>query len=247
MNHTTTGAALTVAALVIFSAGCGDLVERAAEEAVERAAESDTGVDVEFDDDGISVKSDEGDFDLSVDENGVVIRGTDADGNDFSVDADENGIDAQGKDGTFDLDSDGTFTATDADGEVTSGQIAGDGDSIDVTVDGEDGDAVFTSGEGIPDQWPSDVPRPDGLEELVGTFVSGAGDSSIVVTGRTGASARDAFDAYADRLTDDGFTESSKLNQGSDFHSATFARGDTTVSVTTQSTGGSTDVIIALD
>ena len=96
--------------------GCGNLVERATEEAVERAveeaAESEGGgnVDVEFTDDGISVQSDDGDFSFNVDENGVEIDGTDADGNDFSVDADEGGINAEGGDGTFDLDSDGTFT-----------------------------------------------------------------------------------------------------------------------------------------
>ena len=78
------------------------------------------------------------------------IDGTDADGNDFSLDADE----------------DGTFTATDADGDVTSGEVSSDGDSIDFTVEGEDGDAVFSSGEGIPDEWPSDVPEPEGLDEV---------------------------------------------------------------------------------
>ena len=239
--------------VAVTATGCGNLVERATEEAVERAveeaAESEGGgnVDVEFTDDGISVQSDDGDFSFNVDENGVEIEGTDADGNDFSVDADEGGINAEGGDGTFDLDSDGTFTATDADGDVTTGEISGDGDSVDFTVEGEDGDTVFTSGAGLPDQWPSDVPRPEGLDDVFGTYISDESGENVAVTGTTGDSAKDAFDDYADRLADDGFTEESRFNQGSDFYSASFIRGDTTVSVTTQAAGGSTTVVIAVD
>ena len=257
MQHTTirtpARTVLAAVALAVVATGCGNLVERATEEAVERAVEeaveSDTGgnVDVEFNEDGISVESDEGDFSLSVDENGVEIDGTDADGNDFSLDADEGGINAESEDGTLDVDSDGTFTATDADGDVTTGEVSSDGDSVDFTVEGEDGDAVFTSGEGIPDQWPSDVPEPEGLDEIFGTYISDAGDANVIVTGSTGDSAEDAFDDYADRLTDAGFTEDTKINQGADFFSATFTKGDTTVNVTTQASGDSTDVVIGVN
>jgi hypothetical protein len=257
MKHITirtgTRTALATVSLAVLATGCGNLAERATEEAVERAVEeaveADTGgdVDVEFNEDGISVESDEGDFTLNVDENGVEMDGTDADGNDFSLDADEDGINAESEDGTFDVDSDGTFTATDADGDVTTGEVSSDGDSIDIAVEGEDGDAVFTSGEGIPDQWPSDVPEPEGLDEIFGTYISDAGDENLVVTGTTGASAEDAFDDYVDRLIDAGFVEDTNLNQGDEFFSATFSRGDTTVNVTTQGFGGSTDVVIGVN
>lgn len=237
MNRPITRTALAVTTFAILTVGCGDVVERATEEAVERAveeaAESDSGgnVDVEFNEDGISVESDEGDFTLSVDDDGVEFEGTDAEGNDFSLDADE----------------DGTFTATDADGEITSGEISSDGDSIDFTVEGEDGDAVFSSGEGIPDEWPGDIPEPEGLDEIAGTYIADSGEESLLVTGVTGDSAQDAFDAYVDRLTDAGFEEQSAMNQGSEFYSASFTRGDTTVSVTTQSDGGSTTIVIAVN
>ena len=249
MNSTITRTTLATVALAVLATGCGNLVERATEEAVERAVESDSGgdVDIEFNDDGISVQSDEGDFSLSVDESGVEIEGTDADGNDFSLDADEGGVNAESGDGTFDLDSDGTFTATDADGDVTTGEVSSDGDSVDFTVEGEDGDSVFSSGEGIPEQWPSDVARPDNLEEVFGTYIAEGGDENIVVTGTTGATAQNAFDDYVSRLDADGFSEESKLNQGTEFYSGTYTRGDTTVSVTTQSDGDSTSVVIAVN
>jgi len=253
MQHTITRTVLATTMLAVVATGCGGIVERATEEVVERAVEeaveADTGddVDIEFNDDGISFESDEGNFSVSVDENTIEIDGTDADGNDFTLDADEDGINAESGDGTFDVDSDGTFTVTDADGDVTTGEVSSDGDSVDFTVDGEDGDAVFTSGEGIPDQWPSDVPEPQGLDEVFGTYISN--DESVIVTvnGTTPADAKDVFEDYADRLTDAGFSEETNFNQGDEFYSATFLKGDTTVGVTTQAGGDSTDVIIIVD
>lgn len=253
MIPTISRTALTGVVLAVLATGCGNLVERATEEAVERAVEeaveADSGgdVDVEFNEDGISVESDEGDFNLNVDENGVEIDGTDADGNDFSLDADEDGINAESGEGTLDVDADGTFTATDADGDVTTGQVSGDDGTVDFTVEGEDGDSVFTSGEGIPEQWPSDVPEPSGLSEVFGTYVSDPNGTNVVVTGTTGGSAQDAFDDYAGRLTDAGFSEESKLNQGDEFYSATFTDGQYTVNLTTQSSGGTTNVVIGVD
>lgn len=253
MQHTITRAVLATTLLAVVATGCGDIVERATEEAVERAVEEavegDTGgdVDIEFTDDGISVESDEGDFSVSIDEDGVEIDGTDADGNDFSLDADDEGINAESEDGTFDVDSDGTFTATDADGEVTTGEVSSDGDSVDFTVEDEDGDATFTSGEGIPSQWPSDVPEPQGLDDVFGTYISN--DESVIVTvnGTTSTGAKDVFEDYAARLTNAGFSEESNFNQGDEFFSGTFIKGDTTVGVTTQAGSDSTDVIIIVD
>ncbi len=106
---------------------------------------------------------------------------------------------------------------------------------------------MFSSGEGIPEQWPSDVARPDDLDEVFGTYIAEGGDENIVVTGTTGATAQDAFDDYVSRLDADGFSEESKLNQGTEFYSGTYTRGDTTVSVTTQSDGDSTSVVIAVN
>jgi hypothetical protein len=247
-TRTATRTALAAVALATLAAGCGRIAERATEEAVERAVEADTGgdVDVDFSDDGIAIQSDEGDFTLNVDENGVAIEGTDADGNDFSVDADESGVNAESGDGTFDLDSDGTFTVTDENGEVSSGEVSADGDSVDFSVEGDDGNTVFNSGEGIPDQWPSDIPRPEGLTDVVGTYIADGSEENIVVAGSTGNSAQDTYDTYTARLIEAGFAESSKLNQGTEFYNATFTRGDTTVSVTTQATGESTDVVITV-
>ncbi len=237
---------LVAGAVAIAASGCGRLIERATEEAVEQAIEADSGEDVEIDfsDGEIRVESDEGDITFSADENGVQIDGTDADGNDFSVDADESGVDIESEDGTsLEIDDDGTFVATDEDGETITGEADEDGN---FTVEGEDGETVFSTSEGLPEQWPDDVPEPEGLSDITGTYFADGEDLSIVVTGTTSAGVRDVLDSYAERLADAGFEEESTFTQGDEAASSTYQRGDRRVSVSVQSLADSTEMIVAL-
>ncbi len=238
--------ALVAGAVVIAASGCGRLIERATEEAVEQAIEADSGeeVEIDFSDGEIRVESDEGDITFSADEDGVQIDGTDADGNDFSVDADESGVDIESEDGSsLEIDEDGTFVATDEDGETVTGETDDDGN---FTVEGEDGETVFSTEEGIPEQWPDDVPEPEGLSDITGTYFADGDDLSIVVTGSTSASVEDALTSFSDRLEDAGFEEESTFTQGDEAASATFQRGDRVVSVSVQSLGDNSEMIVAL-
>ena len=237
--------ALAIGALAIAATGCGRLIEKATEEAVEQAIESESGEDVEIDfsDGEIRVESDEGDVTFTADENGVQIDGTDADGNDFSVDADENGLEVESENGSsLDIDDDGTFVATDENGEVFTGEAGEDG----ITVEGSDGDAVFATAAGIPEQWPSDVPEPEGLSDITGTYFSEGDDVSIVVTGTTSGGLRDVLDRYTDKLEDAGFEEESTFTQGDDAASSTFVRGGRRIAVSIQSLGDTSEMVIAL-
>lgn len=239
--------ALVAAAVAIATTGCGRLVERATEEAVEKAIESDSGEDVEIDfsDGEIRVESDEGDVTFSADENGVQIDGTDADGNDFSVDADENGLEVESENGSsLDIDDDGTFVATDENGEVFTGEADDDGG---FTVEGSDGEAVFATSEGIPEQWPSDVPEPDGLSDVSGTYFSEGNDLSIIITGTASGDLRDVFDAYAKDLEDAGFEEESTFTQGDEAASSTYVRGERRITVNVQARGNGSEVVVALN
>lgn len=245
-----TGAAVVVAALAVAVAGCSQIAERATEEAVERAVESDSGADVDIDvgDGEISIESDEGNLTINADGDGVQVEGTDADGNDFSLDADENGLEADSDQaGSLDVDADGDFTVTDGDGDVTTGDVELTGDGLDVDIDGDGGGSVFDTGEGIPERWPTDIPRPDGLDEVFGTYVADGGEESFVVTGSAEGSAQDVFDEYVDRLTGAGYQETSAANQGDEFRTATFSNGTSTVSVTSQSTADATELIVLVD
>ncbi len=238
--------ALAVGAVAIATSGCGRLIEKATEEAVEQAIESDSGEDVEIDfsDGEIRVESDEGDVTFTADENGVQIDGTDADGNDFSVDADENGLDVDSENGTsLDIDDDGTFVATDENGEVFSGEADDNGG---FTVEGSDGEAVFATSEGIPEQWPSDVPEPEGLSDVTGTYFAQGAELSIVVTGTSTGDVREVFDQYTDRLEDAGFDEESTFTQGDEAASSSYVRGERRMTVSIQSSGDSAEMVVAL-
>ncbi len=242
-----------IASIALLTTGCGRIVEKATEKAVEevveQAVEADSGGDVEIDftDDGISVESDEGDFTLTADEDGVQIEGTDADGNDISIDADEGGINVDTEDGSgsLDIDEDGSFTVTDEDGEVVTGNVDADGNTVDFTVEGEDGEAVFSTSEGIPEQWPSDIPEPGGLSEVTGTFFSEGDDTTIVTSGTTSENGPDFFESYVDKVLDAGFEEVSRFTQGDDA-SAQFTRGDESLSITVSSVSDGAEVTIAL-
>lgn len=238
--------ALAIGAVAIATTGCGRLIERATEEAVEQAIESDSGeeVEIDFSDGEIRVESEDGDITFSADEDGVQIDGTDADGNDFSVDADETGVEIEGEDGTsLDIDEDGTFVATDGNGEVLTGGADGEGG---FTVEGSDGEDVFATSDGIPEQWPSDVPEPDGLSDITGAYFSEGDDLSIVVTGTASGDLRDAFDRYTDDLKDAGFEEESTFSQGDDAASATYTRGERRISVSVQALGETTEMVIVV-
>ena len=238
--------ALAVGAVAIAASGCGRLIERATEEAVEQAIESDSGEDVEIDfsDGELRVESDEGDITFTADDDGVQIDGTDADGNDFSVDADESGveIDSDGN-GSLDVDEDGTFVATDEDGEVFTGSADADGG---FTVEGSDGEAVFETSDGIPEQWPDDVPQPEGLGDVSGSYISDGDSLSIVVTGIASGDLREVFDDYKQRLEDAGFEEESTFTQGDDAASSTLVRGERRLSISIQSVDDGSEMVVAI-
>jgi hypothetical protein len=207
-----------VVSLALTASGCGRLIEKATEEAVEKVveeaieADTDDEVDVEFNDDGITVESEEVEFNLSVDEN--------------------------------DIDSDGTFTATDEDGNVTTGEATQDGG---FTVEGEDGESVFQSGPGIPDQWPSDVPEPSGLTDPQGTYIANGDAVNIVVTGQTDGDLDDVFDSYVSELKSAGYTEESTFTQAGQAVSGSFIKDDRRVSVAVSAVGGTTEMVVAIN
>ena len=224
--------ALAVGVLTFTATGCGAIVEKATEKAVEQVVENETGenVDINFDDDGIQINSDSGNVSINADENGVQIEGSDGQGGDFSLESD----------------ADGNFTATDGDGNVATGQVDSDGDGS-FTINGENGDSVFTSGAGIPDQWPSDIPEPTGLDDTQGTYAADAGSETFIVVGTTNRSVGDTYDTYVSDLTGAGFTEQSKFTDGDNLISATFTKDDRTVNVSAQSDGTSTQLVVSVN
>jgi hypothetical protein len=207
-------------AMAISVTGCGKVVEKATEQAVEEAVESESGenVDIDFSDDGLSVESEDGDLSVSVDEDGgVQIDGSDAEGNDFSVDGDD----------------DGSFTVTDENGEVVTGDIDADGDTVEFSAETEDGDTSFSTSGGIPEEWPSDVPQPEGLSDIAGSTTQVGGDTSVSLTGTSTGEMKAYIDSYVSTLTAAGFEGQSLPSDEAGVYGS-YTRGDTNVIVTAE-------------
>ena len=108
-------------------------------------------------------------------------------------------------------DGEGGFTVQGDDGSAV---IDVDGDSGEVTFEGEDGAGSISAGPGIPDAWPANVPKPDGLNDVNGTTIIGDGQTAISVTGRPPGTASDYFNTYAAVLTAAGFTSDTFFETG---------------------------------
>jgi len=83
----------------------------------------------------------------------------------------------------------------------------------------------------MPDEWPGDVPRPDGLE-LTGSSVIGTADELLIVV--TGAIAQDPasyIDSYGTVLATSGFEQTSNFESG-DTIVRVYDNGTWSVSVT---------------
>ena len=78
----------------------------------------------------------------------------------------DGGLSVQTEEGGMSIDEDGNFVITDANGSVVTGNA--DSESGEFNMESEDGSfRVDSSGE-IPEEWPSDVPLPEGIENVVG-------------------------------------------------------------------------------
>jgi len=126
-------------------------------------------------------------------------------GGDVDIDGDD-GFSLETEDGSMTMDEDGNFVITDEDGEVVVGDVDDDGN---LTVESEDGNFSAGSGSEIPDDWPSDVPRPDAL--AIDGSVSTSDDDTVgyVVTGQTDDA--DFADDYGSALESAGFEVQSEF------------------------------------
>lgn len=167
--------------------GCGEIAENLLEEGVEQAVEAESGEDVELDfngEDGLRIETEEGT--MTIDEDGsFVLEG--ADGETVTGNSTDDG-----------------FTVTDGDDEVI---FETDEETGQTTMETDDGS--FSSGPGIPSDWPGSVPQPQNLSGINGTTIVADGESVFSVTGNASGDSNDYFEDYEATLEGAGFERAS--------------------------------------
>jgi hypothetical protein len=177
----------------------------------------------------------------SASENGVEKLIESQTGGDVDVDLNgDNGFSVQTEDGGMSMDEDGNFVITDADGSVVTGNVGSDGGSF--SAESEDGSfRVDASGE-IPEEWPGDVPRPEGLEGSSATVTQSTTELAITITGQ----ASDSFvDEYGSALEDAGYERTSNFESDANI-TRVFENDTWTVSVNSFPDGDATQVAVSL-
>ncbi len=164
-------------------------------------------------------------------ENGIEQLVEQQGGGDIDIDADDGGFSIETEDGSMTVDEDGNFVVTDDNGEVITGQASGDDGDIDIETD--DGSFSVNAGTGIPDEWPDEIPLPDGLDD-VSSSVTAAGDELVISL--TGQTDDDFVDDYAASLEASGF-EQTATSQGAGATIRTFEAGLYTVALTSSPVG----------
>lgn len=231
---------IAVGAGALVVAGCSS----ASEEGIEQLIESQSGGDVELDldgDGGFSFESEDGSF--SVDEDGNFVI-EDESGEVVTGQANDEGFVVETEDGetiTGDIGDDGIVVESD-EGSF-SAESDGDGDFV---VESDEGTFEFQEGGDLPDEWPSDIPTPDGLTITESAFLGDGTSGQSTVTGSVDDSAADFVNSYGAALQDAGLIRSSFTQDGSDVV-ATYMSDAFTVSVIgTESTGDQQIVVSVL-
>lgn len=123
---------------------------------------------------------------------------------DLDLDGD-GGFSMQTEEGGMTIDEDGNFIITDADGNVVTG--GADAESGEFSVESEDGSFSSGATTELPEEWPGDVPEPNGLDIASATVIGSNDEQSITVSGSVDG---DGFvDSYAGALESAGFSEDS--------------------------------------
>ena len=158
----------------------------------------------------------------------------------LDLDGGDGGFSVQTDEGGMSIDEDGNFVITDADGSVVTGNV--DSESGGFSAEAEDGSfRIDASGE-IPEEWPSDVPSPEGIEGASSTVTQSS--TELAITG-TGQADETFVDDYGSTLEDDGFEQTSSFE--SDVNITRVFENETwTVSVNSFPDGDTSQVAVSL-
>ena len=133
-------------------------------------------------------------------------------GSDVDIDLEDGQIKIETPEGDieFSTDEDGGFSIEVDGEELMDVDVDGDGEGS-IEISGEDGDSslqIDAGGGSLPDQWPAEIPTPDGLAIEAGSAFESGEQVAYTVTGQ----ADEGFaEAYSDALADAGLPKTSSF------------------------------------
>jgi len=138
-------------------------------------------------------------------------------GGDVDLDLDgDGGFSVQTEEGGMSIDEDGNFIITDADGSVVTGNA--DAETGEFNVESEDGSFSAGATTELPEQWPGDIPEPNGLAITSATVIDSDTEQAITVSGSV---EDDGFvESYASALESAGFNEDSTFKSDGTINNA---------------------------
>ena len=124
-------------------------------------------------------------------------------GGDVNIDSDDGSFSIQTEDGSMTVDENGNFVITDENGETITGNADGEDGSF--AVESEDGSFSSGSTSELPEDWPADVPTPDGMTITTASSMESTDGSAIQLSGTTDDPAPFVAE-YTAQLESSGFT-----------------------------------------
>jgi len=146
---------------------------------------------------------------------------------DLDLNAD-GGISMQTEDGGMSVDEDGNLVITDADGSVVTGNI--DAETGGVAIESEDGSFSSGATTELPDEWPSEIPKPTGLAITTATVIGSDTEQAFTVTGTVAGDGAGFVESFASALVDAGFNEDSTFTSDGTINNV-YSNANWTVSV----------------
>jgi hypothetical protein len=162
-------------------------------------------------------------------------------GGNVDIDSDDGSFSIQTEDGSMTVDDEGNFVVTDGDGSMITGNA--DSESGEFNIESEDGSFSSGSTSELPEDWPADVPTPDGMTITTASSMDSTDGSAIQLSGTTDDPASFVAD-YTSQLENSGFTaQADAVYDGEDNWAAVYENSSYTVVLNVVAFEGETPVV----
>lgn len=132
----------------------------------------------------------------------------------LDIDVGDGEFSVESEDGNVRIGEDGEFSVTDDQGNEVTGDLGADGDGF--SVESDDGRVSVESTDELPDDWPAEVPTPDGLAIDTVTVADNSDALNLTVTGTVDGDTTAWIEGYGEQLQDAGFAQNTFNRTGDD-------------------------------